>query len=570
MLKTIREALGITETPAPARPSSPQSTALVPVHRPISDSRVERPDASMGYLDRMPDSSRPMVPCAPFLRTADQEIRIAHGPVAGAARHLLTQSGFLQYGVELNVCWISGPHGLEPSITVDAARLGWSEAKAKTWARTLEQRFAEWADDPRACDAQARFKWGALQGAMVRSYLGTGDIIAALDYGPKNGTRWKTAINLLDPVRLATPYMWQDRRSVIRDGVEFDARGRALAYHIRPLPGHHETIRIPVYSGGKQMLAHSFDAEAGAIRGISPLGSAIGAILQSQNAHDAAVLAAHIAATIAGVVTSDLPSDAVARSISGEDGNPLAAMMASRVSWHEALKKNDAHLRLGHGARIVHLSTGEKFDLHAGKTSFTEYEKIIRLGLAEAARGLGIAPEHLHGLKDQASYSALKVAASEARAIMERRRAVLLVPVSEWALWSVAEELIDRDELPWGPSERRGNAATIPGIDRPPLASPSGRRSAPRDKLADFRENRGAVRVEWRGPIVEDPDVLKATKAAIERLRYGLSSLTDEISAMGRDPETVLNRRAEDEAALAERGLTLPWPPAPIAPRRTS
>ena len=67
------------------------------------------------------------------------------------------------------------------------------------------------------------------------------------------------------------------------------------------------------------------------------------------SAHDAAVLSAHIAATIVGVVTSDLPSADVARAIGGEDGDPLGAMMASRVSWHEQLKAANAHLRLGHG-----------------------------------------------------------------------------------------------------------------------------------------------------------------------------------------------------------------------------
>lgn len=365
----------------------------------------------------------------------------------------------------LNVAWMTGS-GLEPSIVLDIDALRWAPSFGHTWANALTVRFAEWCDDPRSCDAQGRQKFGDLQGAAVRSYLATSDVLAVLHYAEKPHTSWKTSINLIDLSRLWTPPLWQERNVAVRDGIEFDERGRALAYHLRPLIGFSNTIRVPSYSGGKQMTCHAFDTEAGATRGISPLGAAINGITQAMNVGDAAVLAAHVAATIVGVITSDLPSDAVARSIGGPDSNPLSAMMADRVAWHEQLKLNNAHLQLGNNARIAHLSTGEKFDLYAGKVSFTEYEKIIRLGFAEAARALGLAPEHLTGLKDQATYSSLKVAAVEARAIIERRRRALIEPMCEFALWSVAEEMIAEGSLPW-PINTRGA-----------------------DKLADFRQRR--------------------------------------------------------------------------------
>ncbi len=531
MMKTIRAAFGLPNEPV--RPAYPMTRQInVPVVR--AEYEIERPQAVMGYMDRHPDSARPVIGVHPFLRTSDEEIRRSHHHVAAAARHLFTQSGFLQYGVELNCSWTVGGYGLQPSVQPNIEALRWQPGFAKTWARFLEARFAEWSDDARSCDAQGRQKFGALQSAAVRSYLGTGDILAVLDYSEKPHTGWKTSINLIDPSRLWTPPVWANRNVVLRDGVEFTESGRAVAYHIRPLPGRTGTIRIPVYSDkGKQMVMHSFDAEPGAIRGISPLGAALGAITQAMNVGDAAVLAAHVATMVVGVVTSDLPSDVVAKSIGGPDGNALSAMMEARTSWHETLKKADAHLRLGHNARIAHLSTGERFDLLAGKVAFDQYEKIIRLGLAEAARALGLAPEFLHGLKDDASYSSLKTAAVEARAIIERRRRVLIEPLTEFALWSVAEEMISDGRLPW----------------------PGGRF----DKLDDFRKRRQFIRVEWRGPNIEDPDVLKATRASVERVRSGLSSLTDEINALGKDPETVLRNRAADEEMLGELGVSLPW-----------
>ncbi len=74
-----------------------------------------------------------------------------------------------------------------------------------------------------------------MQSAAVRSYLATGDILAVLDYAPKSHTSWRTSINLIDPARLWTPPYHYTRGVAVRDGVEFDARGRAQAYHFRPL-----------------------------------------------------------------------------------------------------------------------------------------------------------------------------------------------------------------------------------------------------------------------------------------------------------------------------------------------
>lgn len=550
MFDNLKRVLGQSPAPQPRR--AQPSRALVPMPMPtqrLREAESDRPTASFGYMDRHADSARPMpyVPLAPMHRSADAEVRIAHGPVAGAVRHLLTQSGFLSHGVELNATWIVGGYGLEPSISLNAARLGWTDKAAKQWADELEAGYAEWSDHSESCDAQGRLKFGAMQSAMVKSYLGTGDVIAVLDYGEKSGSQWKTSLNLIDPSRIWTPPLMQNARAIVKDGIEFDERGRAIAYHVRPPIGANvsDIIRIPVRNpGGKKLLVHTFDAEPGAIRGISPLGAAIGGIMQAMNLHDAAVLQAHIASTIVGIVTSDLPSDAVARAIGG-DGDPLGAMMHHRVSWHETLKKADAHLRLGNAGRIVHLSTGERFELHAGKVPFDQHEKIIRLGLAEAARALGLAPEHLHGLKDQATYSALKTAIAEARAVMERRRRIIVEPVCEFALFSVAEEMIADGRLAWMP-EQRGS-----------------------DKLADFRRRRAAVKVEWRGPGIEDPDAMKATMAAINRVRFGLSSLTDEIAAQGKDAERVFDNRAADQQALKERGLDLPWPLPAVPPRKS-
>ncbi len=145
---------------------------------------------------------------------------------------------------------------------------------------------------------------------------------------------------------------------------------------------------------------------------------------------------------------SDLRSSTTRHAAIEQPRRPSAtASVARRTPAPEAREGQDRPSGKSQGIASFYwqgtrTASGEKFDLHAGKVPFTEYEKIIRLGLAEAARALGLSPEFLHGLKDQATYSSLKVAAVEARAIVERRRKVLIEPLCEFALWSVAEELI--------------------------------------------------------------------------------------------------------------------------------
>jgi lambda family phage portal protein len=498
----------------------------------------QRPEMTMGYLDRHPDSARPPLSVAPYLRSADEEVRRAWAPVTGHARHLLTTSGFLAYGVELSCAWTVGGAGLLPNITPDADALGWDAGFAKTWARAVENHFANWGNDPLSCDAQGRMKFGQMQSAALKSWFASGDILSVLDFEAKRGASWKSALSLIDPTRLMTPYLWQTGTIGIQDGIEFDKRGRPLAYHIRPLPGQTETVRIPSFgSHNKRLALHVFDGDVGTVRGISPLGTAIGGILQSQNMADAAVLSAHIAAMVVGVITSDLPSDVVAKSIGGNDPqNVLTTMMTNRIEWHEGLKKAGAHLQLGHGARVVHLSSGERFDLLAGKNAFSDHKNIIDMGLREAARALGLSYEHITGDKSGNSYSSIKVAISEAYSIVEQRRKRLIEPLCEFALTSIVEEAVADGTLPF-PRRQYLNS------------------------LEAFRAQKHlALKTAWRGPAAPAPDELRAARAAQLRIQSGLTSLSDEIAALGGDAETTFTQRQHDEEMLRERKLTLPWP----------
>ena len=551
MFSRLRQAMNAADRAEPALPQPGQEVIApdhalvkVPIVRMIADG--DRPQASAGYLGGQPVPLSPSyVPGMGYGRpveTAEQSVRNGWSPVAGHARHLVQNSGFLGGGVEQAVAYTVGGAGLVPNIIPAADELGWEQSFARTWARSLERKFAEWSADELACDAQGRSKFGALQGAAMKGWFETGDVLAVLRFGEKAGSRWKTAIEVIDPVRVATPPPRQPYAiGTVTSGIEYDNDGRPVAVWIRPRPG--ETglgTRIPVFgTNGKRLVFHAFDAQAGAVRGISPLGTAIAAIVKTQSLGDAALLSAHVAAMVLGVVTSDLPSDTVLKALGGDD--PLGSSMAARVSWHEGLKEQNAHVTLGANGRVVHLASGEKLDLLASKNPFGAFEAMVEQGLREAARALGVTPGMLTGNYRDVSYASGRLALNDMWSITERRRSVLIEPLCQWSLEAVAEELIDRGELPF----------------------PKGSHATPLDA---FRANRRlACRAEWRGPARPQADDVKAARAAVMRLSAGLSSLTQEVASLGSDFETVAQQKAEEAALLDKLNVKLPWPNGPVA-----
>lgn len=538
MSEKINEAGG---WPRPPGPSHSPSTVPVPV--PTIRGEHRAPDMQMGLLDNYRGGSRPTLLPSPPLRSFDEEVRRSHMPASAHARHFAVASGYLQYGIELNCSWTIGGDGLTPAISPNARALGWSAEYAAQWAREAEELFYEWGNDPASCDAGGRLKFSAMQAVALRSYFLTGDVIGLLDYAIKPAAAWRTAVNLIDPMRVRTPYFRQAAGTIITDGIELDARGRAIAYHVRDVSDRtaHSATRVRVYSErDKRMLCHVFDANVGTIRGVSPLASAISGLMQSMSAADAGTLAAHIHASIIGTLTADTPPAEVLRAFGVENallGEALEGFTAQRAAWHEKLKQSGADVQLGNGARVVHLGVGEKLEIHGSAKDFSAYDTIIKHGLREAARALGLSYEHLTGDKSEATYSSLKYASVETRGVVDMRRKTIIEPFCEWSLESVVEEAIARGRL---------------GFER----APAYQNLTPLEAYRALK--RFALRAEWRGPSMPDPDEFKAVKAAELRVQMGLSSLSDEIAATGRDPEDTFDKIEADREALRSRGIFLP------------
>ncbi len=529
MFDRLKRAMAAASSPEPPRMPG---TALVPV--PLVRAEPERPQVSMGYLQRH-DQGSGMPYLAP-LRLADQDVRAGWAPVAGNVRGLIQNNGHLSGAVDQFVAYAVGS-GLSPQIEPEADLLGWEPSFAKTFARRVERLFDDWARDPLSCDDRGQQTLGQLQAAALRSWFATGDVISHHTYRARPGAGYKTGLTVIDPVRVATPPLYNPSfpnaaPGVFHYGIEHDAHGAPLAYWLRPVPGGDPRgVRIPVFGpNGRQAIVHSYIGEAGQVRGISPFASVVEAIRQTVALGDAMVLAAHAAAAVIGTITSDLPSDAVARSMVGTEGDPLAMIMNSRVAWHEGLAEKKANVTLGPNGKVFHLSSGERFDMHAAKDHYGQFPEHLKALLREISRAAGLPYEMMSLDRNGATYSSGRLGLVDFWSLVELRRSALVEPMSNVALANFVEE----------------------GIDSGLIRYPGG--------VTAFRKQKTlALKCRWFGPAKPSADELKSVRAAVERLRIGLSSLADETAANGGDWETTLRQKAEETRLVNELGLELPW-----------
>lgn len=528
MLDKMRKALGIAGAPSQAR----APTQLVPVSHGYG-----RPVPQASYISRGSDGPSPAgwgtpgyQPLVP-LRSADLDVRMAWSTAAAHIRHLVQNSGWLAGAIDQAVAYTVGT-GLKPEIVPDAESLGWSQEFARGWARTVERAFSDWANNPIDADDRQQATFGALQAAALRTWFVTGDIVAVSTYRRRRNALFSSAVSLLDPIRIAVPPLGQyGSVKNVMQGIEMDEYGTPVAFWVKPLPGDHgQGLRIPVWGpNNRQAVVHAFLGEAGQIRGISPFAPVIEAMRQTVSVNDSMTLAAATAASIIGTITSDLPTASIMPALGGEDH--LTQSMSMRTAYHEQLAAANAAVTIGPHGRVHHLATGERFDLHAGKNHYEHFPEHMKVLLREIARASGLPYETFTLDRSAATYSSGRLGITDFWAITEMRRATLVEPMCRLALQNLVEEMIDRRMLKY----------------------PGG--------IAAYRmEKTLATRARWVGPAKPQADELKAVRASIEGLKWGLTSLSRETAENGADWEQIMQARAEEQRMARELGLEFPPP----------
>jgi len=404
-----------------------------------------------------------------------------------------------------------------------------SEEEAEAWAEDVESRFEIWAATPKLCDFEGQRTWAKLQEEARRESLIEGDILVVLHTNRRTGL---PQVQLIRGGRVVTPL----RRALgnITHGVELDARGRTVAFHVRqPGFGFDETIRIPAVGpkSGKRMawLQYGSDKRMDAVRGMPLLGIILQSLKELDRYRDSEQRAATINALLAMFIqkgddkpgTRPMSGGAVRRAVVQGDADASGAVREFNIAAATP------------GVVFEELQTNEI------PVSFNTSRPNVNYGTFEAAVVQAIAwanevPPEILMLAFSNNYSASKAAINEFKGYISRIRKdfgeTFCQPI--YVEWLVAEVGAFRIEAP-------------------------GLLEARRDVLR-YVEAGAWLRAVWAGPVKPSVDLGKDVKAYKEAIDANLVSATRASEDLfGVRFTRVLKRRTREIRAIQQMNKTL-------------
>lgn len=463
--------------------------------------------------------------------SADASLLPERETLVARTHDIIRNNGIASGAVQIHLDNVIGA-GLRLSAKPDAEALGIDDDAAAELEMQLERGFRQWANDPGCyCDASRQARFAGLIAQAYRCYLTSFEILATAEWLPSRGSRYATAIQIVDPYRLSTPQGMVDNDRM-RGGIELDEMGAAVAFHIAsesyfsPLMSESVTKwkRIPrETSWGRTQVIHIFDPERpGMHRGKNGIVSVLAKLKMLERFEQAALQAAILNAIYAAVIESPLDWQSVGTAIGVPDANqdPTLAYMQNVSEWHKHTK-----LRYN-GVQIPHLFPGEKFELKSPQhptAAFNSFEEAV---LRYIAAGLNLTYEQLSRDYSRTNYSSARAAMLESWRFFSGRQSYIAGPFASaiYALWM--EEAIDRGEI------------------KLPAGAP------------DFYDAKTAYTAcEWIGPGRGHIDPLKEANAEKVRFSMGSTTLEELCALQGKDWREVLRQRSQERKYAESLGL---------------
>jgi lambda family phage portal protein len=173
-----------------------------------------------------------------------------------------------------------------------------------------------WRDWQKFADLSSRLSFGTLQGIIARSLFVDGEIFILLTSGETGNPR----IQLIESHRVRTPSRERTNASII-DGIEVDARGRPIAYHIAV---DSDTREERFSRADAQFVVHVFEpGRPGQMRGLPALYPVLNDLHDLDDLQVFEMQAAKEAAQVTNVIktaTGELDdSDLIRGTVTGSD-----------------------------------------------------------------------------------------------------------------------------------------------------------------------------------------------------------------------------------------------------------
>lgn len=425
----------------------------------------------------------------------------ARGPVGKRARALVANNPLAASGAEAWVSALVGT-GIKPQST----------HPDETTRTRLNAAFERWTDD---ADAEGLGDFYAMQALAARRLVVDGEAFGALTYD----ARGVLQVRLIDAEQVDASLHRELANGVrIIAGIEFDAAGRRLAYHVfrerpgLPLGTSFETLRVPAAD-----VQHVFRMDVpGQVRGLSWFAPVLLRLADYDAASDAQLVRQKVAALLTGFIIDPNAEPA------GFGGQPDSSGNLEGGMEPGALK-------------VLHPGQDIRFSDPASVGA--EVIEFLKITAREIAAGLGVPYETLTGDLSGTNYSSIRAGLVAFRRRVEALQHNVLVyqlcrPV--WRRFVTAEVLSGR--LP------------APGFERDPEPYLAARWITPRQ--------------EWVDPA-------KDSQAEIAAIGAGLMSRRQAVAARGYDLEALDAEISADNARAAALGLTFQAAPSAEADPET-
>jgi lambda family phage portal protein len=429
---------------------------------------------------------------------------------------------------------------------------GFDETWEEEFQEEVEAKF-NLAGESQACwfDATRRNTFTEIIRLAIGVYVQSGELLASVEWlRPREqpGRPFSTAIQMIDLDRLSDPRATTNpnifeliNKGRLRGGIELDARGQPVAYHIQnrhPAEWWGSQIdewkRVPArLSWGRPQIIHIYEQQrVDQSRGIAGVVAALKELRITKRFRDVVLQNAVLNATYAATIESELDQNAIMARLgaAGSDDydTALNGYIGGWMSQISEYAKGAKGLQMN-GVRVPHLPPGTKLQLRPagqGGPLGSEFEQSL---LRYIAASLDVSYEQLSRDYTNTNYSSARAAMNETWKFMGARKRVVADRMANYIYRLWIEELINK-----------GGIETLPAAAR-----------SPGWLYEDPMRLDALAQAEWIGASRGQIDELKETQAAVLRLKYKLTTHEYEIARLGNDWRRNF-RQASREKKLAE------------------
>lgn len=420
--------------------------------------------------------------------------------------------------------------------------LNLTSAWAEEFQSVVESRFNLIAQSEECwLDASRRNTFAGMVRLAIGSFTLSGEVLATAEWVKESSRPCKTAVQIISPRRLSNRNGVSDTPT-LRRGVESNAYGRPIAYHIRaafPTEFYLNADaltwkRVPAFKpwGRRQVIHIMEQLLPGQSRGVADMVSALKQMKMTKKFQEVTLQNAVVNATYAAAIESELPPNTVFETMGGADGSEHGMMnyLGSYMGALQSYLSSSKNIAID-GAKIPHLFPGTKLNLTPVGTPGgvgTDFEESL---LRHIAACLGLSYEQFSRDYSKTNYSSARASMNETWKTMMSKKALIADRFANqiFALW--LEEEVAKGTLP-----------------------------LPKGKTPDwFYEpmvKDALCACTWIGASRGQIDELKETQSAMLRIKAGLSTYEKESARLGEDFRDLFAQRAREEKMLSELGLS--------------